>query len=199
MEKLRRRFDSERELASMDTLLEIDVWLFYAVNHGWANPLLDAVMPVLTNTAYWRPVYAVALIFLIWKGGVRGRWAAGTLIITVSLLDPLSTHFLKETIGRLRPYDVLPDVHQLVSSGSGSFPSNHALNNAAAATVLSFYYPHQTWIWVIIALTVGLTRVYCGVHWPTDVLAGFGIGTLAGIDPRVDHYTDLESDKPATA
>ena len=115
---------------------------------------MDAVFPAITNTSYWRPVYAVALVLLIWKGGVRGRWAAGTLIVMVSLLDPLSTHFLKETIGRLRPYDVLPDVHQLVSSGSGSFPSNHALNNAAAATVLTFYYPRLMWLWIGIALLI---------------------------------------------
>ena len=102
-----------------EPIFNVDVWLFYAVNLGWANPVFDAVMPVVTNTAYWRPIYVVALLLLLWKGGVRGRWAAVTLIIMVAAFDPLSTHLLKETIGRLRPYDALdgPEQH-----GSGCDP-----------------------------------------------------------------------------
>ena len=164
----------------MDWLIEIDAWLFYAVNHGWSNTALDAFMSTITKTQYWRPVYGVALILLLWKGGVKGRWAAATLIVCVAVLDPMSTHLLKETIGRLRPFDVLGDVNKLVGSGAGSFPSNHALNNAAAAVILTFFYRRKAWIWWTIAVLVSLSRVYCGVHWPTDVIAGFALGALAG-------------------
>ena len=164
----------------MEILYLIDIWLFHAVNNGWSNPLLDLVMPVVTNTAVWRPIYAVAAILLIWKGGVRGRWAAGTLIVAVAVLDPLSTHLLKEPIGRLRPYDVLGGVHQLIGSGSGSFPSNHALNNAAAAVILTFFYRDLSWVWWSLAIVIGLSRIYCGVHWPSDIIAGFLLGAGAG-------------------
>jgi undecaprenyl-diphosphatase len=161
-------------------LEQIDAWIFYAINHGMQNPVFDAVMPVITNTTYWRPIYALALILLAWKGGRTGRICALTLIVTVAVLDPLSTHLLKETIGRLRPYDVLGDVHRLINSGSGSFPSNHALNNSAAAMVLGYFYPRLTWLWWTIAITIAYSRIYCGVHWPSDVLGGIGIGALAG-------------------
>jgi membrane-associated phospholipid phosphatase len=164
----------------METLLIWDIWLFYAVNHGWSNSLFDTIMPVITNTSVWRPIYAACIIFLLWKGGVRGRWAAATLIVAVAILDPLSTHALKETIGRLRPYDVLPDVHQLVGSGAGSFPSNHALNNAAAAVILTFFYRRLTWLWWSTAAIIAFSRIYCGVHWPSDVAAGLLLGALAG-------------------
>ena len=163
-----------------EALFNVDVWLFYAINVGWANPVFDAIMPTVTNTAYWRPIYAIAFVLLLWKGGVRGRWAAITLIVMVAVFDPLSTHFLKEAIGRLRPYDALDGVRQLVASGSGSFPSNHALNNTAAAVILTHYYRKRWWIWWTITVVISLSRVYCGVHWPSDILGGVIIGAVGG-------------------
>ncbi len=164
----------------LESILAFDTWLFYAINTGMANWIFDEAMPVVTNTAYWRPIYAGALLLLIWRGGRRGRWCAAALLVAVAALDPLSLHLLKEPIGRLRPYDALEGVRQLVDSGAGSFPSNHALNNAAAATILTFFYRRRWVLWWTIALTVSYSRVYCGVHWPTDIAAGLVIGALGG-------------------
>ncbi len=177
-----------------EPLFSADVWLFYAINLGWANPVLDAIMPVVTNTANWRPVYAVALLWLLWKGGVRGRWAAVSLIVMVALFDPLSTHLLKETIGRLRPYDALEGVRQLVPSGAGSFPSNHALNNTAAAVILTYYYRRWAWLWWGITMVICVSRIYCGVHWPSDVLGGVILGAIGGwlllrLSATLQHHT----------
>lgn len=157
---------------------QVDRWLFYVVNHGMSNPVFDWFFVAITTTWHWYPVWAAMLIWLCWKGGRSGRWCAATLVVAVALLDPLSHHFLKETVQRLRPYAALPDVYQLVGSGGGSFPSNHAMNNAAMATVLCAYYPRKRWWFILGAALIGFSRVYCGVHWPTDVLAGFGIGVL---------------------
>lgn len=164
-------------LQSMESL---DVWLFYAINRGWSHPVLDVVMPFVTSSKTWLPVYVVLIAGLLWRGGTRGRWCAATLLVSIALTDPLSTHLLKETIQRLRPYEVLGDVIKLVGSGGGSFPSNHALNNASAAVILSAYYRRFTWLWWTLAAVIGLTRVYCGVHYPSDVLGGLAIGALAG-------------------
>ncbi|MBU3741038.1 MAG: phosphatase PAP2 family protein [Candidatus Kapabacteria bacterium] len=161
----------------METL---DIWLFYAINHGLSNELFDTVMPVLTSSRLWLPCYIAGILLLLWRGGTRGRWCAATLLVSIALTDPLSTHLLKETIQRIRPYEALGDVIKLVGSGGGSFPSNHALNNASAAMILSSYYRRYTWLWWTIAGIIGFTRVYCGVHYPSDVVGGLAIGTLAG-------------------
>ncbi len=166
-----------------DTLSQIDTWLFYAINHGLSNGLFDTVMPIFTSVTWWRPIYAIALVLLLWKGGVRGRWAAATLVVMIAVFDPLSTLLLKNPIDRLRPFNVLPDAINLigmVGNGAGSFPSNHALNNTAAAVILHHYYPQRTWLWVAIAALMGVSRIYVGVHWPSDVLGGAVLGMVGG-------------------
>ncbi len=156
-----------------------DKWLFTAI-HGLSGTWLDAVAIVITSSKYWRPVWIVGGIWLLWKGGAKGRWCLATAVACVVVLDPLSNYLIKETLGRLRPFDVLEFVHPLVSAGGGSFPSNHAVNNAAAAVVFSSYYPRLRWLWFSIAAIIALSRVYCGVHWPSDILAGFTLGMAGG-------------------
>jgi undecaprenyl-diphosphatase len=145
-----------------------DVWLFYAINHGWSNAVLDTVMPFVTSTSTWRPIYALAILLLLWRGKRYGRICAVTLLVSVSLTDPLSNHFLKETIQR-------------VGSGGGSFPSNHALNNAAAAMICTLFYRRLAWLWWSVTILIGVSRVYVGVHYPSDVLGGLAIGAIAGL------------------
>lgn len=164
----------------IETLYSIDVWLFYAVNHGMSNPVFDVIMPVYTNSRMWLPIYILGCLYLVVRQGSKGRWCAGILVGTVVILDQLSSHFLKETIGRLRPFDVLGDVFQLVGSGGGSFPSNHAMNNAAAAVILSHFYPSLRPLWWTIAGVMAFSRVYCGVHYPSDVVGGIVIGSAVG-------------------
>lgn len=174
--------DSNAVLEMFFTIAQqIDRWLFYAVNHGWSNVVFDWLFVAITTTRHWYPVWAVMLVWLVWKGGRGGRWCAATLVVLIALLDPLSHHFLKETVHRLRPFAILPDAIQLVGTGGGSFPSNHAMNNAAMSTVLWAYYPRLRWLFVTVVVLVCISRVYCGVHWPSDVVAGAAIGVLAGL------------------
>jgi len=164
----------------MDAFQQFDTFLFYAINHGLSNSFFDTLMPVVSSTVVWRPIYALAILWLLIFGKTEGRWCALALLLAVAILDPLSTHLLKEPIGRLRPYEVLPDVHKLVGSGGGSFPSNHALNNAAAAVIASSFYPRLRFVfWSLVAL-IAFSRVYVGVHYVSDVVGGAAIGAIAG-------------------
>jgi undecaprenyl-diphosphatase len=61
-----------------------------------------------------------------------------------------------------------------------SFPSGHAANNMAVATVLILFFRRAGWLYLPIALLIGYSRIYTGSHWPLDVLAGWSLGVLGG-------------------
>jgi undecaprenyl-diphosphatase len=115
------------------------------------------------------------------RGGTVERSAVLVLIVTIAFSDQLNSFWIKQIFGRIRPCHVLEDVHLLVSCGSGySFPSSHAVNNASAAVVLSFFYRKWIWAFSVFAGLVGFSRIYVGVHYPSDVLAGFILGAACG-------------------
>lgn len=168
----------------MDTLQSLDRALFYFINHTLQNTVFDVSMPVLTDLNKQKVVLLCVAIMLIWmliRGGVTGRSAAVVLILTIVFSDQLNSSWVKHLFERVRPCHVLDDVHLLVSCGSGySLPSSHAVNNASAAVVLSFFYRKWTWAFAAVAGLVGFSRVYVGVHYPLDVLAGFVLGVGCG-------------------
>ncbi len=65
-------------------------------------------------------------------------------------------------------------------NGTYSFPSNHALNNFAAATFFYKLYPNLKWVLFITAFLIALSRVYLGLHYPSDILGGAIIGIIFG-------------------
>jgi undecaprenyl-diphosphatase len=163
-------------------LQNIDTWLFYAVNHGLSNPLFDKIMPIVTNGENWLLLYLFFIVQLLWKGGARGRIAIAAIFLTIIISDPLNSRLLKELFERERPCRALEGVFQLVGCGGGkSFPSSHATNTFAAAVVLSHYYRKFTWLLFAIAATVAFSRVYVGVHYPFDVIAGALVGSVLGL------------------
>ncbi|HEY5614588.1 MAG TPA: phosphatase PAP2 family protein [Bacteroidota bacterium] len=167
-----------------DFLYSIDRSLFFFINHSLQNPLFDAVMPILTDLNK-KPValvmFGVLWLMLLLKGGRNGRIAALLLIPTIFFSDQFNSSYLKDIFGRIRPCHVLPDVNILVPCGSGlSFPSSHAVNNFAAAVLLSFYMPKGKWWFYTFAIAMAFSRPYVGAHYPSDILAGSAIGVGCG-------------------
>jgi undecaprenyl-diphosphatase len=168
----------------LETLLNADRELFFFVNRGLQNWLFDVVLPFLTDIN--RKPVGIVLLALLWillltKGGRPGRIAALLLIPTIAFGDQLNSTFLKFLIDRPRPCHEFANVHLLVGCGSGySFPSSHAVNNFAAAIVLSYFLPRWTWAFLSYAAVIAFSRVYVGVHYPSDVVAGAIIGALVG-------------------
>ncbi len=166
----------------MDWIINIDIALFYFFNLSIANSLFDGVMPFITEETNWFITYVLFLGWLIWKGGKRGRIAVIVLLITIAIVDQLNSSVLKDIFGRIRPCRSLDDVRLLVHCGKGkSFPSSHAANSFAAAAVLStFFYKYKYALYIIAAL-IGFSRIYVGVHYPFDVIAGACVGLIIGI------------------
>ena len=167
-----------------------DIVLFRFINATLSNPVTDAVMPYLTDidkTWPGRIVILGAWLWMLIRGGKPGRAAALMLIPMITVSDQLSSNLLKGFFARPRPCHtpeglaVVEGVRLLVGCGGGySFPSSHAVNHFAAATWLSHYYPRAARYLFAYASIIGLSRVFVGVHFPSDIVVGAFLGAAIG-------------------
>jgi undecaprenyl-diphosphatase len=169
----------------IETLEHLDVALFRFINDSLQNPLFDVAMPWVTDFNKHRMVLilvAVGLGLLVVKGKEKGRTAVALLVSAIVLSDQLNSSVIKYLLERPRPCHILQNIHLLVTCGSGfSFPSSHAVNNFCGATVLAFVFPRAgKWLFLF-ATVVAFSRVYVGVHYPSDVLAGAIVGFFCGL------------------
>jgi len=182
----------------IEWLYNLDVNFFRLGNEALANPVLDAVMPFITNVQHWYFVYVISIAGLLIYGGRRGRWAVLFAIITIVISDQLSSFVLKPVIGRLRPCHALDQVRLLVNCGGGfSFPSSHAVNNFAIALFFGSVYRNALLYLLIVASVVAYSRVYVGVHFFSDVIAGAFIGAGIGYLVALLHNRMISSQTTA--
>ncbi|MGD0338193.1 MAG: phosphatase PAP2 family protein [Bacteroidota bacterium] len=168
----------------IDFLFGIDRWLFFFIHQTLRNDLLNVVMPFLTDLNQMiggKILFLAVGILLLALGGRTGRIVVVVLILTITISDQLSSSVIKPLVERERPCHVLEGVRPLVDCGSGkSFPSSHAVNMFAAAVVLSYAYKRWVWAFYSMAGIIALSRVYIGVHYPSDALGGALIGFIVG-------------------
>ncbi|MCZ6775558.1 MAG: phosphatase PAP2 family protein [Ignavibacteria bacterium] len=174
----------------MDFLYSIDRAIFLFLNQTLSNPLGDVLWPLITDyDKLWpvRIVLGAVWLWLLIRGGRQGRTVAITLVLLLFLSDKLSSSVIKEIVGRPRPchemngLPIMQSIHLLVDCGSGkSFPSSHAVNNFAVATLFTFYYRRWMYAFLGWAFLVALSRPAVGVHYPSDILAGALIGAFVG-------------------
>jgi membrane-associated phospholipid phosphatase len=162
-------------------IASIDAAIFRWINQGLGNPFFDWLMPVCSGNVVFVPALAVLAACLWWKGGVRIRVCLSLTAIILPFGDSMVSNTLKKTIGRERPFAAVQDaVVRVGRGGSKSMPSSHAFNWFAAAAILSVY-SRRTRPWMYsMASVVAFSRVYNGVHYPSDVLAGAFAGTAYG-------------------
>lgn len=175
----------------IEQIIYIDKIIFIFINQSLSNDILDFMLPSITDwdkTIFGRLVAGVIVIGLLWKGGKNGRTVVIMLIPTIIISDQLSSSIIKPWISRPRPCHevggimLIENLRLLVNCGSGfSFPSSHAVNNFAAASMLTIFYKRYWWLLGSFAFLVAFSRVYVGVHYPIDIAAGAILGILCTI------------------
>lgn len=165
----------------MSWLQALDVHLFRFINDALSNPGFDAVMPWLSGNRLFLPALLVVSGIILWRGRARGALFLFALALAIGVTDGLVCHSLKHAIGRLRPCHTLEHIHLLLGCGdSRSMPSAHAANWFAATAVALLFARRSWYVLLPLALLVSFSRVYNGVHYPGDVLAGAILGAGSG-------------------
>lgn len=162
-------------------LYNIDVQLFYFLNKTLANNLFDKFFPFITDLDHWKIFFVIMWLYLLIGAGKKGRIVAFLALFLVFITDQTSSNLIKNLAERIRPCNVLPGVHVLVScTESFSFPSSHAVNYFGGAVLFSHFFPRFKITFFIVASLEALSRVICGVHYPSDIIVGTIIGLVIG-------------------
>ena len=184
----------------LEQLLHIDTEILLAIN-GWHAPWADTLMWIISAKTTWIPLYLLLIGLLVWRyrqpAPTPIKWlqkvpVCVVMIVVIGLAvgaaDFIASGILKDWVARPRPSRVpeLEGVLHLVNgykSGQYGFVSSHAANTMAVALLFSL-------IWRNKIATVGLmlwvaancySRMYLGVHYPTDILGGLIVGSLVAV------------------
>ena len=162
----------------LDFLQSVDMNLIIWIHQYSSNNLFDIFMPFITNKNNWTlPI--IGLIFILgFFSGQRGKIALTILIISLSFTDAICAQILKPFFERIRPSHLnIEDINLLISKGGKwSMPSNHAANMFSLAIVLSYFYKKYKPLLLLLAILISFSRIYVGVHFPSDVIVGGCIG-----------------------
>jgi undecaprenyl-diphosphatase len=162
----------------LNFLQQIDESLLRFINGNLANPITDKFMPFITKEEHWMIFYVLFWLSLVFTGGRKGV-VAGIFIILLILITDQTSNVIKLYFQRIRPCNVFQDLHMLVNcTQSFSMPSSHAVNNFAAATMFSHFYPKFRYVLFGGAFVVAISRIFVGVHYPFDMLVGAVLGII---------------------
>jgi undecaprenyl-diphosphatase len=161
-------------------LPEVDTFIFFFINQNLQNSFFDIVMPFITKRAY---IFFLPFVLWLFLKDKKTALITSVLAIASLLIADWSSQTFKDYFERVRPCNALENVKMLVGCGkSFSMPSNHAAN--AFAFAMPFYFLFRSklrYAFLIIAILVSFSRVYVGVHYPSDVVAGACLGTIASL------------------
>lgn len=186
----------------MDSLISVDKGILMLVQNYLQNDMLTPFWTVFTNAGVIAFIVAI-LGFLLVK---KTRFCGFVTLFSIGLEVLLSNGIIKTLIARPRPFDIYPDIIPLISPPTDfSFPSGHTGFAFAAAFVMYRMLPRKYGIpALLLAAFIAFSRLYLGVHYPSDVLFGVGIGVLTaeaavGLAEKYLASRDAEGSRPVMA
>ncbi|MCE0484414.1 MAG: phosphatase PAP2 family protein [Methylacidiphilales bacterium] len=162
----------------------LDLHLLYLINQAWNRPWLDPIMARVSDFDSFKIPLAVAVVLTLIFGGFKGRQLVILMAACLLIGDGLIDWGFKLSINRPRPSETEPhlrvlSVHEITESvprhvvKGRSFTSGHACNNVALAMVGCAIFGRMAWFLWPWAMLVSYSRIYCGAHYPSDILGSW--------------------------
>jgi len=154
--------------------------LFFLVNHKARNGILDVILGTITHLGGATFTIASTLLLALFGSGVWRQAALGSLIALAVSHIPVA--IVKRTYPRRRPYLVMPETRTGKNPLTDhSFPSGHSTAIFAVVVPIVATFPTLGYVLLPIAALVSLSRIYLGLHYPSDCIAGAVIGSGIGL------------------
>ena len=157
----------------LNWITDLDVMINYWIQQNLRNDILTSVFQFITSLSDYGWFWILIIIVLLINKKTR---KAGLIALVSFVLCALVVNvFMKPLFMRIRPYDL---VDHLIYIGEKpwdySFPSGHT-SAAFSVALICFWQLDKkySWIFMLIAALIGFSRLYLGVHYPSDVLGGF--------------------------
>ncbi len=164
------------------------------INQDWANPVFDVFFQWLSAKASFSiPLLGIIIVIIGYRFGKSG-WLFGLLLILVTSISDLLGNSLKDLFQHARPCLQMHDFIRFPKGGDtycessiSGMPSNHAMNFFATFSFICFFFPQRQVIIpsLILTVLVGISRIYLGEHYPSQVITGAIFGSVLGLSLAV--------------
>lgn len=171
----------------IDFLEQIDKHWLLALNNDYSD-FWDYFMYSFSGKTTWIPLY-LSIIFVVIQQWKKSAWIVILgLVLSIVIADQVASGILKELIARPRPTHDPEIAHQVVTvfgytGGMFGFASSHAANSFALALLTALIFKNRVYIFPIFlwAIANSYSRIYLGVHYVGDILAGMLIGFISAL------------------
>ncbi|MDE5910364.1 MAG: phosphatase PAP2 family protein [Lachnospiraceae bacterium] len=162
----------------METIIHMDGAILMFLQESVRNVILDPIMKLITTLGNAGILWIILTILLLIPERTRKiGWMSASALLFSLLINNI---VLKNLVARVRPYNAIEGLIPIIKKPSEfSFPSGHAASSFASACILYRKLPKKFGIPILIlAILISFSRLYVGVHYPTDVLAGAVTGII---------------------
>ena len=162
----------------MDAIMSFDssilLWIQQSVRADFLTPVVKVITHLGDKGAFWILVTLALLIYPRRKTRRLGVFCGVSMVVGLLVTNLI----IKNWVARIRPYELIQGLECIVAKADDfSFPSGHTTNSLACAWVLFRKAPRKWGVpALVLAILIALSRLYVGIHYPTDILGGAVIG-----------------------